>query len=244
MHWIYLSPHLDDAALSAGGLIWEQSQAGESVSIWTLFAGDPAPGALSPFAESLHTRWGVGREAIAARRAEDHRACRILGARPYHFAIPDCIYRTSDQTHRHLYASEESLFGEVHPDEKILIQKIGQMLGDKIPPDVQVVCPFALGGHVDHRLTRAAAQRLDRPLAYYADYPYLLENPGWDPGQFSSTLHPVSAEGVAAWQNAVAEHHSQISTFWQNTDEMRVEIQAYAREMGGVKLWLTPELMF
>jgi LmbE family N-acetylglucosaminyl deacetylase len=244
MHWIYLSPHLDDAALSVGGLLWEQSQAGESVSIWTLFAGDPAPGALSPFAESLHTRWGVGREAIAARRAEDKRACQILGATPYHFSTPDCIYRTSEQTHLHLYASEESLFGEVHPDEQSLIRKISQMLQAEIPPDAQVVCPLALGGHVDHRLTRAAAQRLDSHLAYYADYPYLLENPAWDPGPYKSALHLVSEQGITAWQNAVAEHHSQFSTFWQTVDEMRHAIQAYAREMEGVKLWVNPELMF
>jgi hypothetical protein len=35
MRWIYLSPHLDDAALSAGGLIYEQTQAGIQVEIWT-----------------------------------------------------------------------------------------------------------------------------------------------------------------------------------------------------------------
>ncbi|MCE7860069.1 MAG: PIG-L family deacetylase, partial [Chloroflexi bacterium CFX2] len=28
MRWIYLSPHLDDAALSAGGWIFDQTRAG------------------------------------------------------------------------------------------------------------------------------------------------------------------------------------------------------------------------
>ena len=28
MRWIYLSPHLDDAVLSCGGLIFEQSRQG------------------------------------------------------------------------------------------------------------------------------------------------------------------------------------------------------------------------
>ena len=39
MHWIYLSPHFDDAVLSCGGMIWEQVHSGETVEIWTLCAG-------------------------------------------------------------------------------------------------------------------------------------------------------------------------------------------------------------
>jgi hypothetical protein len=69
--FIYLSPHLDDVTLSCGGLVWEQVQAGEQVEIWTICAGDPPPGALSPYAEELHHRWGYGIEAIAERRIED-----------------------------------------------------------------------------------------------------------------------------------------------------------------------------
>ena len=29
MRWIYLSPHFDDAVLSCGGLIWEQTHSGD-----------------------------------------------------------------------------------------------------------------------------------------------------------------------------------------------------------------------
>ncbi|MBA4379671.1 MAG: PIG-L family deacetylase, partial [Anaerolinea sp.] len=58
MRWIYISPHLDDAVLSCGGLIWEQSHAGTQVEIWTVCTGDPPEGPLSPFAEVLHAEWG------------------------------------------------------------------------------------------------------------------------------------------------------------------------------------------
>lgn len=93
MHWIYLSPHLDDVALSCGGLVWEQSQAGEQVEVWTVCAGDPPPGPLSPFAEELHRRWKTGPEAAQPRREEDKRSLEFLGASPRHFPLPDCIYR-------------------------------------------------------------------------------------------------------------------------------------------------------
>ena len=80
MTWIYLSPHLDDAAFSCGGLIWEQVKAGETVEVWTICAGEPPEGELPPFARSLHDRWGTGGQTVARRRAEDQAACEVLGA--------------------------------------------------------------------------------------------------------------------------------------------------------------------
>ncbi len=128
MSWLYLSPHLDDAALSCGGLIWEQAQSGEEVSLWTICAGDPPSGPLSPFAESVHARWGTGREASAARRAEDIRSCAILGAAFHHLSIPDCIYRRSPKTGEVLYGSEETIFGPVHPEETLLVSKLARQI--------------------------------------------------------------------------------------------------------------------
>jgi LmbE family N-acetylglucosaminyl deacetylase len=238
MEWIYLSPHLDDVALSVGGLLWEQSQAGERVSIWTICGGEPPPGDNSPFAESLHTRWETGAEAMHARRAEDIKACQFLGANFTHFDIPDCIYRRSPKTGEHLYASEESLWIPVHSDEEGLIIELAQKMQAKIPAGVQVVSPITLGDHVDHRLTRAAAERLGIPLWFYADYPYLLEANNFRIlEKLDSTVFPISPGGLLAWQEAVAAHRSQISTFWQNLDEMQAAIQAYSQKMDGVKLF-------
>jgi hypothetical protein len=94
---------------------------------------------------------------------------------------------------------------------------------------------------VDHRLTRLAAEKLRRPLWYYADYPYVIraEDPlkpfrreGW-----YSQVFPISEVGLVAWQEAVAAHHSQISTFWQDLDAMRQAIWAYRQSEGGIRLW-------
>ena len=77
MHWIYLSPHFDDIALSCGGLVWHQVQAGDVVEIWTVCAAAPDPSQpFSPFAQSLHARWGTGPASVAARRAEDIASCQ------------------------------------------------------------------------------------------------------------------------------------------------------------------------
>ncbi len=238
MNWIYLSPHLDDVALSVGGLLWEQSQAEELVSVWTICGGDPPPGDYSPFAESLHTRWQTGAEAMQARRAEDIEACQILGADYVHFEIPDCIYRRSPKTGEYLYASEESLWFPVHPDEEALISQLAEQIKERAPSDAQVVCPLTLGNHVDHRLTRAAAEKSGIPLWFYADYPYLLEAGNLKAVEnLQSTRTPISPDGLLAWQQAIAAHGSQISTFWGNLEEMRAAIQAYSQKMRGVKLF-------
>jgi LmbE family N-acetylglucosaminyl deacetylase len=246
MDWIYLSPHLDDAALSCGGLISEQSQAGDTTAIWTMCAGDPPPGALSPFAQSLHARWGTLNQAADQRRSEDLLSCQILGANAVHFSLPDCIYRQAGQPPFYPYASESSLFGPVHPGEMELVERLSRQLASRLPEQAEIVAPLALGGHVDHRLTRFAAERLApaRRLSYYADYPYVLnhrqsltelQQTGW-----TRSVIPVSPAGLGAWQSAIAAHASQISTFWPNLPAMQAAIEAYWQFDGGVVLWQPP----
>ncbi len=237
MNWIYLSPHLDDVALSLGGLLWEQSTAGEQTTVWTICAGDPTDEPLSAFAESLHTRWETGQEAMVRRRAEDVESCAILGASYQHFSIPDCIYRKSEKTRDYLYTSERSLTGPLHPDEQILVRRLNQTLKTALTSEVNLVCPLGLGNHVDHQLTRAAAEELKASLWFYADYPYCEEISNWETDNLQLYQYYISDKGLRAWQDSVAAHHSQISTFWGDISEMCADILDYARKMGGVKLW-------
>lgn len=256
MHWIYLSPHFDDVALSCGGLVWEQAQGGAQASIWTICAGDAPEGPVSPFAEELHARWETGSQAVSTRRQEDINACARLSASYRHFHIPDCIYRyagmgdgsrpsaSATEDRLFLYTTNEEICGPLNPAESSLVKQLSADLAQVLPPEVQLVCPLAIGGHVDHRLTRLAAQALERPLWYYADYPYVLENleeveslrqTGWQANPF-----PISAAGLEAWQESVAAHRSQISTFWPNLPSMRVAIDAYHKMFAGILLWQPP----
>lgn len=241
MHWIYLSPHLDDIALSCGGLLWEQVSAGERVSVWTICAGDPPPGRISPFAQSLHERWDTGPGAVAQRRQEDSLSCSIMGTAYHHFSVPDCIYRHSDAPDGYLYPSEDAILGEIHPAERKLIDSLSDMIVKMLPQNAVLVSPLALGGHVDHRLTRAAAKQVDHPLWYYADYPYVLDEPEWPDllgiGTDHSHLFEISQAGLRVWVEAVGAHKSQISTFWPDLAAMQVAIESYSRKIGGVILW-------
>lgn len=249
MNWIYISPHLDDAALSCGGLAWDQYQQGESVSIWTVCAGDPPASALSPFAESLHARWQVKGDAVEQRRNEDIAACLELKASYRHLAVPDCIYRRSPLGGEALYATEDAICGPLHPAETTLVRELSGQLASAIPRPAVLVCPLAAGGHVDHRLTRAAVEQLFNnsdhagkwSLWYYADYPY-VRDPGIRAGlpaseDWIARAFPVSAAGLSAWKRAVAAYRSQISTFWPDLESMQAAVSDYAVQEGGVRLW-------
>ena len=245
MTTIFLSPHFDDAAYSCGGLIWELIRQGEAVEVWTVCSGKPPDRPLTPFAELLHARWETtGAEVIAIRRGEDEAACRRLGAGRRYFDVPDCIYRwlPGDQP---LVNQEEDLWQPVHPGEAGLIASISGRVKEMLPSGSTLVCPMGIGKHVDHRITRLAAETAvgggkESCLGYYADLPYVLRlngqnlpvEPGWE-----EKLFPLSIGGLDAWQDAVAAYASQLSSFWSGEDEMREQMAAYAAACGGGRLY-------
>lgn len=242
--FIYLSPHLDDAALSCGGQIYQQTSAGQRVLIVSLTAGDPPPAALSSYAQSLHDRWELISDAVAARRAEDRAACHILGADWLHWELPDCIYRFHPTTGVPFYVSDADIFGEVHPVEWALVTQLGAALR-ALPRHGQLVAPLTVGHHVDHLLTRQAAEQAVNPnqLCYYEDYPYaqqagkltrVIGDPplGWQP-----EVIPLSAVALTVKIAAIAAFRSQFSTFFTDEDDLAAQVRGYASQVGGERVW-------
>lgn len=239
MHnYIFLSPHFDDVALSCGGLVWDLAQLGHRVEIWTLMGGFPPDDAYSEFAQQNHLRWGLsGRTAIRMRRAEDLAACEVLGAQPHHFDWPDAIYRRDPATAAPLVTNNEALFGK--PPEETLVKAIQARLETEIPQAAFVVCPLGLGGHLDHLAVSRAAKTLEGEIFYYADYPYILDTlgfPGHQETQLNKKPHPLGAEALSHWQDAVLCYKSQISDFWRDEAEARLALRNYLAGGGGC-LW-------
>ncbi len=231
---VYLSPHLDDAALSCGGMIYRQTRAGERVIGVTVCAGDPPPGPLSEFALAHHERWEMPVEAVAARRAEDLTALKILGAEAVHLTLPDCLYRTEPASGQHLYTSRDALFGELHPSESALAQtvavEIAGLLREAQPNRFYV--PLGIGHHVDHQLARRAAELTGGVFAYFEDYPYAAQESGGAALPLGPTLVPeiilLAEADLAAKVRAIAAYTSQISTFWGSLAEMEAAVRAFA----------------
>ena len=239
MRWIYISPHLDDAVLSAGGFIYDQTRNGNPVEIWTVVCGYPPPGELTLRAQLEHFQWGTGtaEETIDLRREEDVHAASIVGAKPVHFDIPDCIYRRGPDGEG-LYLD---IFVQPHEAESHLPDQIAQTIAPRLLPDDQVICQLGIGGHVDHIIVRQAVERLKRPLWYVADVPYLFNQPGelvLKTARMNESLQSITEAGLQAWVEAVLAYKSQLSTLFVSPEKMKEEIYSFYAEREGFPFWL------
>lgn len=236
---LYLSPHLDDAVFSCGGLMAMQDARGEPVSVLTIFAGDPPDWHISPLAADLHARWGKAGPPIAVRRAEDRLACGRLGTTIVHLNFHDAIYR-ADPEGLPMYPTEETLFGEVHAQDMDLVEQIREAFMEADISMAKVYCPLAMGGHVDHRIIRMAAERFMRPLTYYFDFPYAARGGDVPPelGRPSGecVFVPLTEDAIETWAHAVTEYQTQLSTFWEDETQLFAELRDYHDSQGGIPL--------
>lgn len=240
MRWIYLSPHLDDAVFSAGGLIYEQTQSGTPVEIWTFMCGDPHLTRYSPFARTLHHVWGFSsaQETVRKRREEDRLAASTIGAKTVHFDFLDCIYRR-DKNGNWLY-SEISV--PPHEADADLPAQIASAISARLLPDDELVCQLGLGSHVDHVLVRRGAELLGRPLRYDIDVPYWCYKPhelkAKAAGMEESTLR-ITEPSLTRWIEAALAYKSQFPALGDrfDTPEKVIEsIRSYWSERQGIRL--------
>ncbi len=238
MRIIYMSPHLDDAVLSAGGLIRKQTRARLPVEIWTFMSGVPETQVLAKFAKTMHQVWGYGTpaEAIEIRRAEDRRAAAQVGAKAIHFNFLDCIYRRG-KNGEGLYSDAEL---PIHPEDADLPAQVAQAMVAWLRSDDTVVCQLAIGRHVDHVIVRKAAEMLHRPLNYVADMPYVLNHPDeLEPNiaGMRESFEPVSEAELKCWIEAIECYASQVESVFGSWELMRERMQAYWSEQKGMRFW-------
>jgi LmbE family N-acetylglucosaminyl deacetylase len=241
MRWIYLSPHLDDAVLSAGGLIYDQTQAGIPVEIWTFMCGYATPGDISPFAEGLHAEWGFSsaEETTRKRREEDKTAVDLVGATAVHFDFLDCIYRRGENG-EWLYFE---VYGQPMPADAGIPAQIAETILPRLQPDDTLVCQLSVGSHVDHILVRQGAELLGLPLRYDIDIPYIFTKPeelGPKSAGMQESVHPITEMGLDHWKEAVLAYKSQLAGLgdaFNTPEKARKSLQAYWEEQKGIRLF-------
>jgi LmbE family N-acetylglucosaminyl deacetylase len=241
MRRIFLSPHLDDAALCAGGLIYDQSNSGDEVQIWTLLSGIPSGDQLTPYARVMHERWSTttAEQTVRLRREEDQRAAEMLGATPVHLEHLDAIYRTT--------ARGEPLYGDpvgapVHAEDEVLVEKIAEELRRRLLRDDEIMCLMGIGDHADHVIARRAAEAMGAPLTYVADFPYVVEYPETiekRAGDMLPERRPISEAGLGAWTRAVEAYASQLAAVFGGADAVQL-IRKYWEPLHGIRLWKRP----
>jgi LmbE family N-acetylglucosaminyl deacetylase len=238
-HWIFLSPHFDDVALSCGGLVWQLTSEGHQVEIWTIMGGLPPEAPYSEFARQNHEIWGMsGEAAIRMRRSEDLAACAVMGARARHCGWLDVIYRQDRESGAPIVNNNQELFGR--PPEADLVADITLFLMAEVPESAKLVSPIGLGSHIDHRALVQAVEQSDRANFYYADYPYILSDYAAlaaEPQKFAKTPRSLDEDALKHWQEAVLCYTSQLITFWRDEAESRLALRNYMAGGGG-RLWI------
>jgi LmbE family N-acetylglucosaminyl deacetylase len=239
---VYLSPHLDDAALSCGGLIYRQARQGARPLVITCLAGVPDYRTLSPFATELHRRWGQPLDPMGLRRCEDAAALQYLGADYQHWDYGDCIYRRAPGGADFLYASEAALFGDVHAQEQGLVVELAGRLKSALQnEDILIYAPLAVGHHVDHQLVLQAALLLRERrfrVQFYEDYPYVA-----DPQKLAQALQAWTRPPTAHVQalseaemdariSAIRLYRSQLDSLFSTEDGIPEQVRSYARKVG------------
>jgi hypothetical protein len=241
MRWIYLSPHLDDAVLSAGGLIYVQAQLGIPVEIWTFMCGFAPEEDVSPFAEMLHTQWGFSsaEETTRKRREEDKKAAAILEASVLHFDFLDCIYRRG-RDGDWLYSE---VFVPPRAEDAAIPAQIAETVSPHLSADDVLVCQLSVGSHVDHVLVRQGAELLGRALLYDIDIPYIFYKPeelGPKSAGMKESVYPITEAGLHSWQAAVLEYRSQLpglGEVFDTPEKAQASIRSYWERDGGIRLF-------
>jgi LmbE family N-acetylglucosaminyl deacetylase len=171
MRVLAVSPHLDDAAFSAGATLAALADAGHDVTVVTCFTRsmpDPAGFAL---ACQLDKGLPADADYMALRRAENDEAMTVLGAAGVELDLPEAPHRG--------YTSAADLFAGVHPGDDVWRAVADRLAG--MPADLWLA-PQALGAHVDHLQVLRAVAALDRPVLWWRDSPYVLRRPDAVPG--------------------------------------------------------------
>src|SRR5262249_54344634 len=137
------SPHLDDAALSAGGAIARWTAAGDRVVIASVYTKGPPLRRIAPEMRKFAD--------YAARCAEDDAACRVLGAEVRRLDQIERAFRPPFLTGWSFFTTPPERAGFT------TLADVTRVLGAlDVAPD-RVLLPFGIGNHVDHVETMLAA---------------------------------------------------------------------------------------
>ena len=173
---VILSPHLDDAALSCGGLL-HALQARVSTLVVSICCGTLRVLAADGSSKLAHRR---GHVSPRTRRREDITAMHSVNADFVHLSFADGIYRRSPLTGKLIYRNERERWVSPRVEDMAHIEELYLVLR-RLCLDLGsllLLSPMGIGNHVDHQITAQVAVRLaaaGATLLFYEDFPYVAD---------------------------------------------------------------------
>ncbi len=222
-HVVAVSPHLDDAAFSAGGTLARQRREGTRVTVLTCFTGNVARPTGFALACQLDKGLDEHVDYMALRRTEDEAACAVIDADVCHLPFLEAPHRG--------YDGAPALFADRRADDMVADQ-LGEMLGQRLralAPDL-VLGPLGLGDHVDHHIVRdVLLAECTTDLLLWEDWPYL------DRAEVAHPTHPalnvaLDNELRAVRTSMCAAYSTQINYQFGGVEAMSTRIGAIDHE--------------
>ncbi|MBS9426024.1 PIG-L family deacetylase [Photorhabdus caribbeanensis] len=248
---LFLSPHLDDAALSAGGLIHKLVSENQKVIILTFFT-EYDENLTSHYLRSEHNdNMNSFIELYSKRAGEDIDFCNKLSAIPIHGKILDCIYRT-DQYGEPMYKNSAMIYkGQIHKSD--YASDMAQELIDKILLNYQpdyIYAPLGIGRHVDHIIINNLVHNIKDSRKFkillYEDFPYVLgEYPIVNPDSLENALlrnnkFDKRAILVDIDLNEKAQnilfYETQLEPLFGNKSNILISLEKYHRSINEIKV--------
>ncbi|HMO58844.1 MAG TPA: PIG-L family deacetylase [Roseiflexaceae bacterium] len=243
---VYLSPHLDDAALSCGGLIAVQCAAGEATLVITICSAPPDDRPYNAVAQEFHGQWKLTSDDIVGqRKEEDRQAMAILGCDFVWAERLDAIYRCPEA-----YVSRETLFAPPI-DTDPLIADMADLIIDlrQRLPHATFYAPLGVGNHVDHLiLFDAVCAYAGVDLAFYEDVHYVMRQGALEQ-RLAALPVPLESQtlvidsGLDQRIAAIAAYESQVGELFGGVEAMARQIRSYAERLqpaggsAGERIW-------
>ncbi|MBA3056474.1 MAG: PIG-L family deacetylase [Gammaproteobacteria bacterium] len=238
---VILSPHLDDAALSCGGLL-HALQERVSTLVVSISCGSLRV-VNADGSSKISTR--RGHVSSRSRRREDIAAMHSVDTDFVHLSFADGVYRRSPLTGRLIYRNTRERWvlprieDLAHVEELYLVLRrlcldLGRIL---------LISPMGIGHHVDHQIAaqvavRMAATNAGAELLFYEDFPYVADphigrGDQDDPLQALTRLHLAAAQrlvmlvDVDAKMALLRHYASQVPALFGNDEGMRARLAGH-----------------
>lgn len=227
----FISPHLDDAALSCGGLITDLASKTD-ISIVTIFTkAHNGPYTLSAKQALKFSRHTSAELLYEERRNEDLQAFNTLPVTIVHAGETEALYRRKkhnsylsqrlgsflpELTHEYPTYRFHISQGYMGASEGALIKRIGNLIAS-FPAHAVVFAPLGIGNHSDHRLIHNAVTSVTKPVLWI-DQPYFIREQQQNPNtKLPEGFHEYKYEKKAKI-DLVKKYKSQISLLFPSAE--------------------------
>lgn len=194
IHCYFISPHFDDAAFSAGGLI--SYLAGKvSVTVVNVFTkGDKGPYTLSSKAYLSRCGYKDANKLFAKRRKEDKQIFGNIGVTVINLGFTDGFWRKKEDKNEisrffgrmvpeliHIYPTYKFHMGpdRISNHDSEIKTEIKDKLQELIQTEGRIIfCPVGIGKHIDHIIVRDVCSNTFDKLIYWSDFNYSMQVTG------------------------------------------------------------------